>query len=66
METRAARAAAALRAAFVEVESGVCGECVDALTDAQLVEWVKDPDNLGRRCTFSTGCTCPTSWLAPR
>ena len=49
METRAARAAAALRAAFVEVESGVCGECVDALTDAQLVEWVKDPDNLGHQ-----------------
>ena len=39
MVTRAARAAAALRAAFVEVKSGVCGECVDALTDAQLVEW---------------------------
>ena len=29
----------AVLAAFAEVESGVCGERVDALTDAQLVEW---------------------------
>ena len=29
----------AVIAAFAEVESGVCGECVDALTEAQLVHW---------------------------